>query len=158
MMTSQAASAMDALQPRITLPGAPLAIEGPIAAQPAILHEAPFQAPRREITIAYQRRHFKRSMDPPACLPFKQKTAKVAKNKGKEILLPSCPSLQDFINSTKAGMACAPLSTGQIQHTATHICGINAELVTEERLNKVSDTALQLVLAPDLPNSTNHGN
>ncbi|KAG8081764.1 hypothetical protein GUJ93_ZPchr0014g46556 [Zizania palustris] len=58
-----------------------------------------------------------------------------ATRKGKEVLLPAHPSLQDFINATTGGMFHTPLSIGQIQHSAIHICDIDAAQVSREKLS-----------------------
>ncbi|KAG8094979.1 hypothetical protein GUJ93_ZPchr0012g21591, partial [Zizania palustris] len=56
-------------------------------------------------------------------------------SKGKEVFMPAMPSLQDFINATAAGMFHTPLSIDQIQHSAIHICDIDAAHVSEDKLS-----------------------
>ncbi|KAG8064626.1 hypothetical protein GUJ93_ZPchr0004g39055 [Zizania palustris] len=68
------------------------------------------------------------------------------KGKGKEVLLlPAEPSLKDFISASKAGVEYALLSLDQIQHAAVHLCGLPAELVTEDLLSTKPNADLQLV-------------
>ncbi|KAG8083506.1 hypothetical protein GUJ93_ZPchr0015g6994 [Zizania palustris] len=55
--------------------------------------------------------------------------------KGKGVLLPAHPSLQDFINATTVGMFHTPLSIGQIKHSAIHICDIDAAQVSRDKLS-----------------------
>ncbi|KAG8082545.1 hypothetical protein GUJ93_ZPchr0014g47470 [Zizania palustris] len=55
--------------------------------------------------------------------------------KGKEVLMPAMPSLQDFLNATAAGMFHTPLSIDQIQHSAIHICDIDAAQVSKDKLS-----------------------
>ncbi|KAG8050538.1 hypothetical protein GUJ93_ZPchr0009g302 [Zizania palustris] len=79
---------------------------------------------------------------------FSDTTMKITegKGKGKEVLLlPAEPSLKDFISASKAGVEHVPLSLGQIQHAAVHLCGLPAELVTEDLLSTKPNADLQLV-------------
>ncbi|KAG8048990.1 hypothetical protein GUJ93_ZPchr0009g2230 [Zizania palustris] len=58
-----------------------------------------------------------------------------ARSKGKEVALPELPSLEDFSNCSNSHMVPAPLSIGQIQHAATHLCGVDPTLVSEGELS-----------------------
>ncbi|KAG8090972.1 hypothetical protein GUJ93_ZPchr0011g27293 [Zizania palustris] len=68
----------------------------------------------------------------------------LAVSKGKEIMLPPLPSLQDFINCSKRGLVIAPMTDEQVQHTATRICGVDAELVKEGKLPVNTSSALAI--------------
>ncbi|KAG8061188.1 hypothetical protein GUJ93_ZPchr0003g18623 [Zizania palustris] len=65
-------------------------------------------------------------------------------SQGKEVVLPRLPSVQDFANASSSGMALAPLSIGQIHHTAVHLCGLLAEQVTEDKLTTGPSLEIQL--------------
>ncbi|KAG8081348.1 hypothetical protein GUJ93_ZPchr0007g6182 [Zizania palustris] len=70
------------------------------------------------ISIVYKRR---KRIAAPATMDLPRQSSK-----GKELLLPDHPSVQDFAQESAAGMVHAPLSIGQIQHSTTHYCGLLA--------------------------------
>ncbi|KAG8052069.1 hypothetical protein GUJ93_ZPchr0001g30165 [Zizania palustris] len=74
-------------------------------------------------------------------------------SKGKEVLMPAMPSLQDFINATAAGMFHIPLSIDQIQHSAIHICDIDAAQVSKDKLS--ADLGGDSQIVPFTGNSLN---
>ncbi|KAG8048942.1 hypothetical protein GUJ93_ZPchr0009g2455 [Zizania palustris] len=63
-------------------------------------------------------------------------TERAAKNSQ----LPSCPSLQNFIDLTRSDSACPVLCIKQIQFTASQICGINPALVNSNALLHSEDS------------------
>ncbi|KAG8100384.1 hypothetical protein GUJ93_ZPchr0013g37023 [Zizania palustris] len=69
--------------------------------------------------------------------------------KGKEVVLPPLPSVQDFVSASSSGMALAPLSIGKIHHTAVHLRGLLAEQVTEDKLTAVPSLEIWLAKVTD---------
>ncbi|KAG8048447.1 hypothetical protein GUJ93_ZPchr0009g1689 [Zizania palustris] len=109
----------------------------------------PAIAPRREITIVYCRRRFKKTVantSNPASVRPSSPTNENS-GKGKEVILQPQPNIDDFLQAAKAGTTHVPLFLGQIQHAGVHLCGLPAELLTEGNLSNEPNADLQLVVA-----------
>ncbi|KAG8069746.1 hypothetical protein GUJ93_ZPchr0006g45237 [Zizania palustris] len=65
--------------------------------------------------------------------------------------LPTNTTVEDFAQASMAGMAHAPLSIEQIQHCATHYCGLLAAQVTTNELLRDPTEATQIVPVTDTP-------
>ncbi|KAG8065205.1 hypothetical protein GUJ93_ZPchr0004g40149 [Zizania palustris] len=76
-------------------------------------------------------------------------------SKGKEVVLPLLPSVQDYANPSSSGMALAPLSIGQIHHTAVRLCGLLAEQVTEDKLTAEPSLEIRLAKVTETTQSQN---
>ncbi|KAG8064712.1 hypothetical protein GUJ93_ZPchr0004g39024 [Zizania palustris] len=76
-------------------------------------------------------------------------------SKGKEVVLPLLPLVQDYANASSSGMALAPLSIGQIHHTAVQLCGLLVEQVTEDKLTAEPSLARRLMKVTETTQSQN---
>ncbi|KAG8082792.1 hypothetical protein GUJ93_ZPchr0014g46543 [Zizania palustris] len=65
--------------------------------------------------------------------------------------LPVNPTVEDFAQASVAGMAHAPLTIDQIQHRATHYCGLLAAQVTSDELLRDPTVDSQIVPVAAIP-------
>ncbi|KAG8093092.1 hypothetical protein GUJ93_ZPchr0012g19630 [Zizania palustris] len=71
------------------------------------------------------------------------------------LALPVNPTVEDFAQASVAGMAHAPLTIDQIQHCATHYCGLLAAQVTSDELLRDPAVDSQIVPVAAIPTVDN---